>query len=66
MILTVVNGRLTMQSMELLSKVKGSQAQRGILYFEAKRYISGRPVFLDYRGGHPIYVERKLLKELHQ
>lgn len=35
MILTVTNGRLTKQSMEMLKNVKGSQSQGGILYLEA-------------------------------
>ncbi|GIO84541.1 hypothetical protein J25TS5_14730 [Paenibacillus faecis] len=35
MILTVTNGRLTKQSIELLKNVKGSQSQGGILYLEA-------------------------------
>jgi len=35
MLLTVTNGRLTKQSMELLRNVKGAQSQGGILYLEA-------------------------------
>ncbi|NEZ40277.1 phage portal protein [Paenibacillus alvei] len=44
MILTVTNGRLTQQSMELLRNVKGSQSQGGILYLEAKGEETGGPM----------------------
>ncbi len=44
MILTVTNGRLTKQSMELLRNVKGSQSQGGILYLEAKGEETGGPM----------------------
>ncbi|WP_433943378.1 phage portal protein [Paenibacillus sp. SN-8-1] len=44
MILTVTNGRLTKQSMELLKNVKGSQSQGGILYLEAKGEETGGPM----------------------
>jgi PBSX family phage portal protein len=44
MILTVTNGRLTKQSMELLKNVKGSQSQGGILYLEAKGEDTGGPM----------------------
>jgi PBSX family phage portal protein len=44
MILTVTNGRLTKESMELLKKVKGSQSQGGILYLEAKGQETGGPM----------------------
>lgn len=44
MILTVTNGRLTKQSMELLRNVKGSQSQGGILYLEAIGEETGGPL----------------------
>lgn len=44
MILTVTNGRLTKQSMELLKNVKGSQSQGGILYLEAQGKETGGPM----------------------
>ncbi|MDO7908439.1 phage portal protein [Paenibacillus sp. JX-17] len=44
MILTVTNGRLTKQSMELLRNVKGTQSQGGILYLEAKGEETGGPM----------------------
>lgn len=44
MILTVTNGKLTKQSMELLKNVKGSQSQGGILYLEAKGEETGGPM----------------------
>ncbi|MEK5376571.1 phage portal protein [Paenibacillus sp. FSL P2-0173] len=43
MLLTVTNGRLTKQSMELLKKVKGSDSQGGILYLEAIGEETGGP-----------------------
>lgn len=44
MILTVTNGRLSKQSMELLKNVKGSQSQGGILYLEALGEETGGPL----------------------
>lgn len=44
MLLTVTNGRLTKQSMELLRNVKGAQSQGGILYLEAIGEETGGPL----------------------
>lgn len=44
MILTVTNGSLTKQSMELLKNIKGSESQGGILYLQAKGEETGGPV----------------------
>lgn len=44
MILTVTNGELTPDSIEMLKKIKGSQSQGGILYLRVKGEETGGPM----------------------
>lgn len=44
MLLTVINGELTPESIEALKKIKGSASQSGILYLKAKGQKTGGPV----------------------